>query len=121
MPVPVTERAAARRQVAGLRWRIIGLVFFATAINYIDRQSRSLLYPVFGGPGELNINASQYAAVGSALLLAYMVSQSVSGKFYDRFGSRIGFSVSIVIWSVAAMGHSMMTGVAGFAALSFAL
>jgi ACS family hexuronate transporter-like MFS transporter len=50
-----------------------------------------------------------------------VISQSVSGKFYDRYGTRIGFTVSIVIWSIAAMGHSLIAGFYSFAALSFVL
>jgi len=113
--------AAAPRVIAGLRWRMIALVFLATAINYIDRQSISLLFPVFGRPGELNISALAYARIGTVLLAAYMLSQSISGRFYDRFGSRIGFSVSIIIWSIAAMGQSLITGFTSFAALTFLL
>jgi ACS family hexuronate transporter-like MFS transporter len=50
-----------------------------------------------------------------------MISQSVSGKLYDRYGTRVGFTVSIVIWSLAAMGHSLIAGFYSFAALSFVL
>ena len=115
------ETAAVARPIPGLRWRMIALVFLATAINYIDRQSISLLFPVLGRPSELNISSLQYARIGTVLLLAYMFSQSISGKFYDRFGSRIGFSVSIVVWSLAAMGQSLITGFASFATLTFFL
>jgi ACS family hexuronate transporter-like MFS transporter len=104
-----------------LRWWMIGLVALATTINYIDRQSISLLFPVLSKPNELNLSALQYSRVATVLLLAYMISQSVSGKFYDRYGTRIGFTVSIVIWSIAAMGHSLIAGFYSFAALSFVL
>jgi ACS family hexuronate transporter-like MFS transporter len=104
-----------------MRWWIIALIFFATCINYIDRQSISLLFPVFGRPDALNIAAEQYAKVGSILLFAYMLSQTLSGRFYDRYGSRIGFTASIVLWSIAAMAQSLMTGFASFAACSFVL
>ena len=89
---------------------MIGLVAFATTINYIDRQSISLLFPVFSKPSELNLSVVQYSRVATVLLLAYMISQSVSGKLYDRYGTRVGFTVSIVIWSLAAMGHSLIAG-----------
>ena len=104
-----------------LRWWMIGLVALATTINYVDRQSISLLFPVLSKPNELNLSALQYSRVATVLLLAYMISQSVSGKFYDRYGTRVGFTVSIVIWSIAAMGHSLITGFYSFAALSFVL
>ena len=110
-----------RRKIHGLRWYIIGLVALATTINYIDRQSISLLFPVLSKPSELNISPMQYANVGTILLLAYMFSQTISGRLYDRFGSRIGFTFSIIVWSFAAMAHSLMVGFASFAACSFVL
>jgi ACS family hexuronate transporter-like MFS transporter len=115
------NRAGSLAGVPGIRWRILALIFLATTINYIDRQSISLLFPVISRPGELNLTPLQYSRITSALLIAYMFSQSLSGKFFDRFGARVGFSVSIIIWSLAAMGHAFITGVASFAALSFLL
>ncbi|HUA58919.1 MAG TPA: MFS transporter [Verrucomicrobiae bacterium] len=112
---------AAPRTRPGVRWTIISLIFFATAINYVDRQSISLLFPVFGRPSELNITPLEYSRIGTVLLLAYMLSQSISGKFYDRYGSRIGFTVSIVLWSLAAMGQSLIVGLGSFAAATFLL
>jgi ACS family hexuronate transporter-like MFS transporter len=113
--------AMSLTRVPGIRWRILALIFLATTINYIDRQSISLLFPVISRPGELNLTPLQYSRITSALLVAYMISQSVSGRFFDRFGARVGFSVSIIIWSLAAMGHAFITGVYSFAALSFLL
>jgi MFS transporter, ACS family, hexuronate transporter len=112
---------AAPRKIRGLRWRILALIFLATTINYIDRQSISLLFPIISRPEQLNISAIQYSRVASILLVAYMLSQSLSGKFFDRFGARVGFTVSIVVWSFAAMGHALITGFYSFAAMSFAL
>jgi len=108
-------------KIPGLRWRILSLIFLATTINYIDRQTISLLFPIISRPAELNLTPLQYSRITSALLIAYMISQSVSGKFFDRFGARVGFTVSIIIWSFAAMGHAFITGFASFAALSFLL
>jgi len=112
---------AVLTKISGLRWRILALIFLATTINYIDRQTISLLFPVISRPGELNLTPLQYSRITSALLIAYMFSQSVSGKFFDRFGARIGFTVSIIIWSFAAMGHAFITGFTTFAAMSFLL
>lgn len=123
MPQSVTEsaRTTPRGKIHGLRWWIIGLVALATTINYIDRQSISLLFPVLSKPTELNISPMQYANIGTILLLAYMFSQTISGRLYDRFGSRIGFTFSIIVWSLAAMAHSLIVGFASFAACSFVL
>jgi MFS transporter, ACS family, hexuronate transporter len=114
-----TLTAPLRRIVLGLRWYIIALVFVATCINYIDRSSIGLLFTHFGP--ELNISREQYGWIGAILLFAYTVSQSVSGRLYDRFGSRIGFTVSIVVWCLAAMAHAAILGFASFAAASFFL
>lgn len=103
----------------GIRWMIIALIFAVTCINYIDRSSIGLLVTRFGG--DIGMTTRQYGYISSLLLAAYTVSQSLSGRFYDRFGARAGFTVSIVIWCAAAMAHSLMTGVVSFAVCSFFL
>lgn len=108
-----------RALVPGLRWYIIGLIFIATCINYIDRSSIGLLFTQFGS--EIGISKEQYAWVGAILLFAYTVSQSLSGRVYDRYSSRIGFSISITVWCLAAMAHSAIAGFGSFAACSFFL
>lgn len=112
-------RNSGRGLIHGLRWYIIGLIFIATCINYIDRSSIGLLFTQFGG--EIGISKEQYAWVGAILLLAYTISQSLSGRIYDRYGSRIGFSLSITVWCLAAMAHSLIVGFGSFAACSFFL
>jgi ACS family hexuronate transporter-like MFS transporter len=119
MPQPKVHQQAPQGRIHGLRWYIIGLVFLATCINYIDRSSIGLLFTHFGP--ELNISREQYGWIGAILLFAYTVSQSVSGRLYDRFGARLGFTVSIVVWCLAAMAHAAITGFASFAAASFFL
>src|ERR1700733_14142366 len=98
-----TARTAGsnRRPIRGLRWVIVGLIFLVTCINYIDRSSIGLLYTHFGA--EIHVGKELYSYVGAILLFAYTLSQSVSGKLYDKYGARIGFTVSIVVWCVAAM------------------
>lgn len=105
--------------IRGLRWVIVALICVVTCINYIDRSAVGLLFTHFGP--QLGITNEQYAWVGAVLLLAYTVSQSVSGRLYDVYGARIGFTVSIVVWCVAAMAHSAVSGFASFAACSFFL
>ena len=105
--------------ISGLRWWIIGLIFLVTCINYIDRSSIGLLVTQFGP--DIGITSRQYGTIGALLLMAYTLSQSVSGRFYDRYGARLGFTVSIVIWCAAAMAHSAIAGFTSFAACSFFL
>ncbi|HUV70683.1 MAG TPA: MFS transporter [Terracidiphilus sp.] len=105
--------------IHGLRWYILGLIFLATCINYVDRSSVGLLFTRFGP--EIGISREQYGWVGAILLLAYTVSQSVSGRLYDRYGARAGFTLSIIVWCAAAMAHSAIVGFGSFAACSFFL
>jgi ACS family hexuronate transporter-like MFS transporter len=111
--------AATARTWPGLRWTIIALIFTVTCINYIDRSSVGLLVTRFGA--DIGITTKQYGYISSLLLLAYTVSQSVSGRLYDRYGARIGFAVSICVWCAAAMAHAFMTGIVSFALCSFFL
>lgn len=103
----------------GIRWWIIALVFAATAINYVDRQCLSLLAPLI--TRELNISNQEYGYIGVALLLAYAISQTLSGRLYDKIGTRNGFSISIVVWSIAAMARALAMGVKSFIACQAAL
>jgi ACS family hexuronate transporter-like MFS transporter len=112
-------KVAGNHGFPGLRWWIISLIFLITCINYIDRSLIGLLVTRFGP--DLHITTRQYGFVSSLLLLAYTISQSVSGRLYDRFGARIGFSVSVVVWCVAAMAHAFITGIVSFAVCSFFL
>src|SRR5258708_1669993 len=114
-----TVAARQRPPIAGLRWWIIGLIFLVTCINYIDRSSIGLLVTQFGP--DIGITSRQYGLIGALLLMAYTLSQSISGRLYDRYGARLGFTVSIVIWCAAAMAHSAITGFTSFAACSFFL
>jgi len=113
------QRPVSRRAISGLRWWIIGLIFVITCINYLDRSSIGLLFTQFGT--NIHISAEQYSWVGAILLLAYTVSQLLSGRLYDRYGARIGFTLSVVVWCFAAMAHSLIVGFATFASCSFFL
>jgi len=103
----------------GLRWWIVGLVFLATLINYIDRLSISVLAPTI--TKDLNLDRFQYGSIATWFLVAYTISQALSGKLYDRIGTRRGFSTSITVWSLAAMAHSFARGLAGLSLFRFIL
>lgn len=87
-----------------LRWLMITLVFFATVINYIDRQTVSVLKTAISA--DLGLSNADYAAVQNSFLVLYGISQMVSGRLYDRIGTRLGFMFSVVVWSAAAMAHA---------------
>lgn len=111
--------ATANFKVSGLRWLIIGLIFFITVINYIDRMTVSVLAPVI--TQDLKLTNTEFGAITTWFLVAYTISQAVSGKIYDRFGNKFGFVFSVVIWSVAAVLHAFASGLASLSAFRFAL
>ena len=115
--LPLT--AQSEWKVSGLRWWIVGLVFLATLINYIDRLTISVLAPII--MTDLNLSNLEYASIGTWFLLAYTASQGLSGRLYDRIGTRRGFTVSILSWSVAAMAHAFARGLGSLSAFRFIL
>jgi ACS family hexuronate transporter-like MFS transporter len=116
--VGVGAREAGAFKVRGLRWWIVSLIFLATLINYVDRLTVSVLAPVI--TKALGLSNTEFGGVITWFLLAYTISQGVSGKLYDRVGTRRGFSFSIVLWSAAA-GHAFARGLTSLSALRFAL
>lgn len=103
----------------GLRWLIIGLVFFITVINYIDRMTISVLAPII--TKDLGLSNTEFGAISVWFLVAYTLSQGISGKVFDKFGTKLGFVISVVVWSVAAMLHAFATGITSLSAFRFLL
>ena len=99
--------------VSSHRWVILALLFFATTINYIDRSILSLIKPEYLDK-ELGWSNTEYGYVNSAFQFAYALGLLGFGWFIDRFGTKIGYTVSIVFWSVAAAGHAAVHSVFGF-------
>ena len=97
-------------KVKGLRWWIIILIFIATVINYIDRTAFALLWPQMGE--DLGMDNADYALMLNIFMITYAASKFLSGRLYDKIGTRIGFIVSIVVWSLAAAFHALAQGVA---------
>ena len=86
------------------RWVVCGLLFLATTINYIDRQILALVKEFLDQ--ELGWTNEQFGMVNSAFQGAYAVGLLGFGWFVDRFGTKIGYAVSLVLWSLAAIGHA---------------
>lgn len=103
----------------GVRWMIIGLVFFATLINYIDRLTISVLAPAI--MKTFSLSNTEFGAIATWFLLAYTISQSASGKLYDKIGVKKGFTISIVVWSLAGIATAWANGVRALAACRFML
>lgn len=101
-------------QVPHLRWWIAGLLFLSTVINYIDRQTLSVVSPIL--TKEFNLSPSEYANVLTAFLAAYTVMYVGSGFLVDRFGTRRALAGFMVWWSLANMAHAMVRGIWSLAA-----
>jgi len=102
-----------------VRWIVCALLFFATTINYIDRQILSLIKELLDR--ELGWNNEQFGLVNSAFQGAYAAGLLFFGWFVDRYGTRIGYAVSIVAWSLSAMAHALVGSVGGFFSARVAL
>jgi len=98
--------------VGRYRWVICLLLFFATTVNYIDRQILALLKPMLDE--QLHWTNEQYGEVNAAFQGAYAVGLLAFGAFVDRVGTKIGYAVSIAAWSLAAIGHALVGSVGGF-------
>ena len=101
------------------RWRILALLFFATTINYIDRQVIGLLKPLISK--ELDWGEADYGYIVTAFQIAYAIGLVTMGRFLDRFGTRIGYLWAVIVWSIAGMAHAAARGVIGFAIARFTL
>ena len=99
-------------KIKGLRWYVVGLVGLATVVNYIDRNALGILWPQIsldlGFTEEESKNV--YATISVFFLTAYAISKGLSGRLFDIIGTRIGFVVSIVVWSGSAILHAFASG-----------
>jgi len=107
------------RGVGRVRWGICALLFFATTINYVDRSVLGVLAPLLRT--EIGWSDQEYGNISAAFTLAYAIGFLFAGWFIDKFGTRIGYAVYLVVWSLAAAGHALASTVIGFAAARFAL
>jgi ACS family hexuronate transporter-like MFS transporter len=96
----------------GKRWQICSLLFFATTINYMDRQIFGILGPTL--QNDIGWSESQYGLIVAAFTMAYAVSNLVAGRFLDWIGVKKGFAISLAGWSLAAIGHAFASTPLGF-------
>jgi ACS family hexuronate transporter-like MFS transporter len=105
---------ASRSTTGRVRWGICALLFFATTINYMDRQVIGVLKPTM--QRDLGWNEMDYANIVFAFQVAYAIGQLISGRLIDRIGVRIGYAIAVAGWSIASMGHGLARSVRGFEA-----
>jgi ACS family hexuronate transporter-like MFS transporter len=111
--------AAARKTIPSLRWWIGGLLFASTVINYIDRQTLSLLAPYL--KLEYHWTNSDYANIAIAFRVAYSIGQTVCGRLMDRIGTRRGLTLTVIWYSTISIFTSLASGLYSFAAFRFLL
>ena len=105
-------------QMKNLRWWVIALVALATVINYIDRQALSVLWPFMGNEIYPEYNPDQLkqvlGTVSVVFLFSYAIGQALFGKIFDWIGTRLGFVLSITVWSIATALHAFAQGILTF-------
>jgi MFS transporter, ACS family, hexuronate transporter len=109
----------ARKPIASLRWWVGGLLFASTVINYIDRQTLSLLAPYL--KLEYHWTNSDYANIAIAFRVAYSIGQTAFGRLMDRVGTRRGLTLTVIWYSMVSMLTSLANGFYSFATFRFLL
>ena len=99
-------------KIKNFRWYIVTLVAIATVINYIDRGALGFLWPEISE--DLGLTTVQYGIILNVFTFAYAFGQSLFGRIFDWIGTRLGFILSITVWSIATMLHAVASGMASF-------
>jgi ACS family hexuronate transporter-like MFS transporter len=118
-----------QQAIGKYRWTICGLLFFATTVNYLDRQVLSLLQPYLADPKKFNWTNTDYANITAVFQFVYAFSMLFAGRVIDKLGTKKGYTVAIIVWSLAAIVHAFAipigesissilgwVGIAGFSA-----
>lgn len=100
------------KPLGNYRWTIVALLFFATTINYLDRQVVGLLKPAL--EKDFHWSELDFSRIVQVFSAAYAVGLLVFGRVIDRIGTKLGYTISIVFWSIAAMLHGLATSTTGF-------
>ncbi len=106
------------KKINGMRWVIIGLIFLATVVNYIDRSALGIMWGNADVEGsvahDLGLTKEDYGMILNIFMVAYALGQLLSGKLFDKVGTRIGYVISIGIWGLSTIFHAAARGVASF-------
>jgi MFS transporter, ACS family, hexuronate transporter len=109
----------SHKPIPSLRWWIGGLLFASTVINYIDRQTLSLLAPYL--KVRYHWTNTDYANLAVAFRVAYSIGQTVFGRLMDRIGTRRGLTLTVIFYSIVSMTTSLARGFYSFASFRFLL
>src|SRR5215472_3243355 len=116
---PQTTSTGAATEIGRYRWTICALLFFATTMNYVDRQILGLLAPAL--EKSIGWNQVQYGYIVAAFQGAYAIGLLLMGRLMDWIGSRAGYAISIGIWSLSAAAHALARTPLGFGIARVAL
>ncbi|HJY27329.1 MAG TPA: MFS transporter [Pyrinomonadaceae bacterium] len=119
MATTVNSARTTARPISNLRWWIGGLLFASTVINYLDRQTLSVLAPYL--KQQYQWNNQNFAEIVIAFRVAYSVGQTLAGRLIDRIGTRKGLTITVIWYSIAAMLTSLAGGLRSFAFFRFLL
>src|ERR1043165_7119896 len=115
----VNSARTTARPISHLRWWIGGLLFASTVINYLDRQTLSVLAPYL--KQQYQWNNQNFAEIVIAFRVAYSIGQTLAGRLIDRIGTRKGLTITVIWYSIAAMLTSLAGGLRSFAFFRFLL
>lgn len=110
---------ASAQAKSRIKWLMLGFAFLATVINYLDRQTLSVMAPVL--LDKFHISAGSYSRIIFAFMLAYTLMNGVSGRLLDRLGSRLGYGLTIAFWSGAELLHALTAGALSLGIFRFLL
>src|SRR5258707_2322825 len=119
MSVDGQKNSPHQRSIASLRWWIGGILFASTVINYIDRQTLSILAPYL--KQDYHWTNVDYANIAIAFRIAYSIGQTLCGRLMDRVGTRRGLTISVTWYSIVSLLTSLANGLSSFAVFRFLL
>jgi len=119
LAAPAGTLEASGVSIGNYRWVICGLLFFAATINYMDRQIIGLLKPILAE--QFHWTETDYGNIVFSFQLAYAIGLVTVGGMVDRIGVKRGFSLAVIVWSIAAAAHGFARSVAGFCVARFGL
>ncbi|CAN5874617.1 MFS transporter [soil metagenome] len=119
MPIPQTKEPHAKTKIKNYRWLVLVLIFLATTINYLDRQIIGLLKPTL--EVEFNWTETDFARIVMAFTAAYAIGLLFFGWLIDKIGTKLGYSLSVALWSLAGMLHAVARSAFGFGLARFGL
>ncbi len=110
---------SAKEKLSGYRWVVCALIFFATTVNYLDRQLFSLMVPFF--EDDLKIGPIDLALINVSFILPYGLSMMFVGRVIDRVGIKRGLGGAFILWNIASMAHASVRSLTGFMSARFLL